>query len=324
MLAVRRLFGRPPSPMTAIASFINLKGGVAKTTTVVQIADCLYTQHGKRVLVIDLDPQTNATIALIGEERWQERDDARQTLADLFLDKLNGTNAFEPEAAIVRGATNLVGKSGGLAGLFGRPGRADATLDLLPSSIRLIDVQDRLEEIPAKTHHTTAPMEVLKQALLGVFPRYDYVLIDCPPNLGNITKNGLEVSDAYLIPTIPDRLSTYGIPQIIASITAFKNARRLRIECAGVIATKVQSNSSIHARGLVVLPNQLERAFRDAGARPAPLFETRMPQANATAEAMDFGGEFGNFREKYGRGQSGGRALHAYVEALTKEFVQHV
>ena len=66
--------------MTTVVSIINLKGGVAKTTTTVQLAECLASEFSKKVLVIDLDPQTNATIALIGEERWDELDKQKQTL----------------------------------------------------------------------------------------------------------------------------------------------------------------------------------------------------------------------------------------------------
>ena len=73
--------------MTKIVSIISLKGGVAKTTTTVQLAECLSSPpFSKKVLVIDLDPQTNATIALIGEKRWKENDKDGQTLFHLFND----------------------------------------------------------------------------------------------------------------------------------------------------------------------------------------------------------------------------------------------
>ena len=65
--------------MAIVISVINLKGGVAKTTTTVQLAECLSSEFSKKVLVIDLDPQTNATIALIKEEKWEELDQSGQT-----------------------------------------------------------------------------------------------------------------------------------------------------------------------------------------------------------------------------------------------------
>src|SRR6266481_4613837 len=71
-----------------VISFINLKGGVAKTTTSVAVAEVLAGVHRKHVLFIDLDPQTNATINLIGEDEWKKRDDAGLTLAQMFNDRL--------------------------------------------------------------------------------------------------------------------------------------------------------------------------------------------------------------------------------------------
>ncbi len=73
--------------MAVVTSIINLKGGVGKTTLTLALAHYLAGEHGKRVLVIDLDPQTNATIALVTERRWRERDQAGQTLYQLFKDQ---------------------------------------------------------------------------------------------------------------------------------------------------------------------------------------------------------------------------------------------
>src|SRR5579859_34319 len=70
-------------PMAHVISIINLKGGVAKTTTTVALAETLASVYGKRVLVVDLDPQTNATTMLIGEKRWQELNEQGYTLATL-------------------------------------------------------------------------------------------------------------------------------------------------------------------------------------------------------------------------------------------------
>ncbi len=76
--------------MAHVVSFINLKGGVGKTTVCVGVAEMLASDwaHGRKVLVIDLDPQTNATTMLIGEKRWRKANDAGHTLATLFADAL--------------------------------------------------------------------------------------------------------------------------------------------------------------------------------------------------------------------------------------------
>ncbi len=78
--------------MAKVLSLINLKGGVGKTTTTVQLAECLASEFSKKVLVVDLDPQTNSTIALIEEERWEKLDETGQTLFQLFNDRLEKTD----------------------------------------------------------------------------------------------------------------------------------------------------------------------------------------------------------------------------------------
>jgi len=294
--------------MARIISIINLKGGVAKTTTTVQIAECLSSEFGKRVLVIDLDPQTNATIALISEERWEELDEQKQTLFQLFNDRLEKTSYFDIGKAVQKGVSNLRLRS----------------LSLLASSIRFIDIQDRISDIPPKTGYAINPMEVLKTAIYSELDNYDYVLIDCPPNLGFITRNGIEISDFYLIPTIPDTLSTYGIPQIVRTIHNFGTERPLKIKCLGLLITKYASNSTAHARGMRTLPVRFEKIFDELQIAQAPVFDIRMPQANATAEAMEFGNEPRTFREKYGRSRSGDQYLYEYVIDLTKEFTRRV
>lgn len=293
--------------MTTVVSIINLKGGVAKTTTTVQLAECLASEFSKKVLVIDLDPQTNATIALIGEERWDELDKQKQTLFYLFNDKLEETSFFNIDKSIQPGVSNL----------------RLSSLSLLASSIKFIDIQDRLGDIASKFDYAIAPMEVLKSAVYSKLKNYDYVLIDCPPNLGLITRNGIEISDYYLIPAIPDKLSTYGLPQIIKQIYKFGEARKLPIKCLGLIITKYSSSSNTHVQVMRDLPARFGTIFNDLKIPKAPVFSTVMPQANATAEAMIFEDIPKSFREKYGRSKSGNYYLYEYVISLTKELIKY-
>lgn len=294
--------------MAKVVSLINLKGGVGKTTTTVQLAECLVSEFGKKVLVVDLDPQTNATISLIDEEKWEELDAAGQTLAQLFLDRIDRTSVFQLQEAIQPSVSNL-----GLT-----------RLSVLPSSIRFIDIQDRIHEVSPRSGFALNPMEVLQSALRPKLPDYDYVLIDCPPNLGFITRNGIEISDGYLIPTIPDTLSTYGIPQIVKTIHQFTQERPLKIKCIGLVVTKFDSRSSAHERGMRNLPSRFAKIFSELGLSPAPVFKTAIPQATKTSDAMDVSFVPKSFKEKYGYGTSGGQPLHQYVTELTREFIQNV
>src|SRR5579863_139448 len=220
---------------THILSFINLKGGVGKTTTAVAVAEMLAQEERKHVLLIDLDPQTNATVTLISEEQWADMDRDGRTIAQLFADRLNPQNApkFDVETAVARRVSTI---NDGIA-----------RLDLLPSSIRLIDLQDRIPMIALSGNFTANPLEILRVALQPVIDRYDYIIIDCPPSLGTVTKNGLRISTGYVIPTIPDIVSTWGIYQIVDFVRDFAARLEQTIEPLGIVATKVQHNN-LHER----------------------------------------------------------------------------
>lgn len=285
-----------------VVSLINLKGGVAKTTTTVQLAECLASHFSKNVLVIDLDPQTNATIALIGEEKWDELDENKQTVFQIFRDQLDDTSYFQVQQAIQKGVSNLKLEK----------------LSLLPSSIKLLDIQDGLHEISTKTSYKIAPFDVLKHSIKPYLNNYDYVLIDCPPNLGNFTKNGIEISDYFLIPTIPDKLSIYGLPQIIKSIHTFAGQRNLNIKCLGLVITKYQKTTRHDNVIAYELPARFKNSFTKVNLDPAPIFKTFIPQANKITEAMDFEMKLGTFKQKYGYGD-----LNKYVIEMTREFIQY-
>ena len=106
---------------------------------------------------------------------------------------------------------------------------------------------------------------------------YDIVLVDCPPNLGIITWNGLRMSHGYIIPTIPDHLSTYGIPQIVQRVGAFSKEIAEKIDPLGIVVTKYQVQSTVHKTTL--------RRLRRSG--DAPVFETVIKQSNAIASAAE-------------------------------------
>ncbi len=218
-------------------SFINLKGGVGKTTTAVAVGEMLAQEHRKSVLVIDLDPQTNATVTLIKEERWAEMNRAGHTVAQLFYDKLNPhmPPSFQIEKAIVRNVSTI---NDGIS-----------HLELLPSSIQPIDIQEQLPLIAMSRNFMAKPLDVLKAALQPEIDRerWDYVLIDCPPSLGTVTKNGLRISTGYIIPTIPDILSTWGIYQIVDNIFGLAKDLERPISALGIVATKVHGND-LHRR----------------------------------------------------------------------------
>ena len=278
---IRTWLRRRKVPMAHVLSTINLKGGVAKTTTTVALAETYSAEFGKRVLVIDLDPQTNATTMLIGEEKWHKLNAKQHTLARLFKDALApDEKQFDLAATLQRKVSNVSGAN---------------TIDLLPSSLDLIDVQDQLVNTPVGKYGAIRPFDILWRATKELVENYDIVLVDCPPNLGKITQNGLRISQSYIIPTIPDHLSTYGIPQIVTRVEEFSKEIAEEIEPLGIIVTKYQVQSTVHGN---VLKN-LQRA------KDAPVFETLIRQANDVAGAAEYTTYKKTLKQKYGANPNG-------------------
>lgn len=295
--AIVKYLRRRGRPMAHVISTINLKGGVGKTTTTVALAEMLSAEFNKRVLVIDLDPQTNATTVLIGEQKWRQLNDAGYTLATLFTDALAGDNEkpkFDLEKSLQRSAS---------------PVEAVRGVDLLPSSLDLIDVQDRLGAMPPGRFFSNNPTDLLRRAVKPILDQYDYVLVDCPPNLGIVTLNGLRISDGYIIPTIPDVLSTYGIPQIQSRVKAFADNLGETIAEVGIVITKYRKGTNVHEA-------TIERLEGDP-ALPI-VFETRIPEGNAIAASVEHA-TMSTLRQKYAY-QGGFEAFRD----LTHEFVEAV
>lgn len=285
--------------MTKVVSTINLKGGVGKTQMTVALAEFLALLHDKKVLLIDLDPQTNATVSLIDENRWLEKDQKGLTLLQLFKDKLELTSKFDIRKVIIKRVSNVAG---------GIP-----NLDLLPSSLGLIAIQDRLPLIPAGRFYVTSPVTLLQETISDVLEEYDFVLIDCPPNLGIITLNGIYISDYYLIPCIPDILSTYGIPQILGRLEDFTRETKIGITALGIVISMYRAQSRLHDS---VIQDLRIRAARKEYPR---IFETVIPMTVRTAEAADVNASVNTLKQKYGYG----RVFEDY-EDLTMEFLKYV
>lgn len=290
-----------------VISFINLKGGVAKTTAAIAVAEILAHEDRKHVLFIDLDPQTNASVSLISEEKWVEMDQAGHTVAQLFADRLNEheTPKFDIEKSIARHVSTI---NDGIA-----------RLDLLPSSISLIEIQDKIPMIALSGNFMANPLEILKIALRPILDRYDYVIIDCPPSLGTVTKNGLRISTGYVIPTIPDILSTWGIYQIVDNIQRFANDIGKSIPALGIIATKVQANN-LHKR--VIEDLQEQRLGRFAGSdslTQPPLFKSHINQTVVVARGVDVDADIRTFKGKYGSAYMPLRNLTQEIKELCEK-----
>ncbi|AMY54685.1 ParA family protein [Rhodococcus fascians] len=261
--------------MAKVISTISLKGGVGKTTVTAAVAEFMSLEFGQRVLLIDLDSQINLTTMMISEERWFALNNEKRTLAALFEDALDGASNFDLHSSIERGVSAVKRVTG---------------VDLLPSSLDLIPLQERLSALRVSEGSATSGVDILGDAIAPVKDYYDYILIDCPPNVGPITLNGLAMSDAYIIPTIPDVLSTYGIPQIQTFIEQFAEGLGRKILELGLVITKYKSNSAIHRTTVRNL--RRDRSIQNV----LPVY---LAESNSIAASAEFR-DYGTLKVKYG------------------------
>ena len=261
--------------MAIVIPTINLKGGVAKTTTTVGLAEVLTSEFKKKVLLIDLDPQTNATVMLIGDRRWKELNQNGYTLAALFEEALDPDESkFLLEKTLQKNVSNI---------------SSVKNLDLLPSSLDLINIQDVLAKMPTGPFYSDNPIEILKKAIRPIKYNYDYILIDCPPNMGIITLNGLRIANGYIIPTIPDLLSTYGIPYVVDRIQEFSDNMDIKIEALGIVVTKFREDSKVHKATLGKLKKGMS----------THVFSSIFKENNQVALAADYHKQYSTFKQKW-------------------------
>lgn len=226
---------------TTVISFINLKGGVGKTTSAVNVAATLArreikSKSGERskpasVLLIDLDPQSNASLTLLNKEQYAEIDKTDKTLYQLFENEISRDDDTETfDLGDIR-VTPIEGLN----------------LDLLPSSLKLIDIQDKL--VGYHRYYLSAT-DILFNALNKLKnPEgkvYTHIIFDCPPSLGLITLNALSLSRYFIVPTLLDAYSHWGLDKIVERVNRLKKCKAsCEVELLGVLYSKVDTKATI-------------------------------------------------------------------------------
>jgi len=190
--------------MGKIISIVNQKGGVGKTTTAVNLSASLGVLE-KKILLIDADPQANATSALGVELNEIEE---KQTIYEVIENNIN------PSQTIIK--TN------------------SPNLSIIPSTINLVGAEIELVNQPNRE-------KMLENQLTSIKEEYDFILIDCPPSLGLITLNCLCASDSVLIPIQCEYFALEGLGKLMNTIRKIQNFHNERLSIEGLLLTMYDS-----------------------------------------------------------------------------------
>lgn len=234
--------------MAKVYTFANQKGGVGKTTSVVNISAFLSAQ-GRSVLVVDVDPQANATSSLGLDEQLAEslKQGDRATVYHALIERT-------PVAQIIQTTR--------------RP-----RLHLVPSSPILAGAEVELVGMFARE-------TLLRNALAPVTQHYDYVLVDTPPSLGLLTVNALTAADdGVFIPVQCEYLALEGLGQLVRTINLIRESLNPRLVIAGVVLTMYDTRTRLSQE----VADEVRRYF------PKQVFKTVIPRNVRLSEAPSFG-----------------------------------
>ncbi len=264
--------------MGYVISTANMKGGVGKTTLSVNLATCLAKDHGKRVLVIDLDSQISATLSLMSPADFAKRRKGKRTLRYLI------DHAIQPEHQLKITIQDVI-----------QPCVCNLKeLDLLPGDIDLYDefvVSEMLHKqaINSDQFQFERVWNRFERLLVGqilepIFQNYDFIILDCAPGYNLMTRSALVASDFYLLPAKPEPLSIVGIQLLERRIAKLKESHqadgKLEVEMLGIVFTMLGNLLTGRYYRQV-----MQRVNQDFGT--ARTFKTQIPNDVNVAKAVD-------------------------------------
>lgn len=192
--------------MTKTIAICNQKGGVGKTTTSINLSTYL-ALSGKKILLIDIDPQGNATSGL-----GINKHNIKQSVYDLLIEEI------DPKPIIIGTGIN--------------------NLSLIPSTLSLTGAEVELVGIMGREYR-------LKKALSPILMDFDYIIIDCPPSLGLLTVNALSAADSVLIPIQCEYYALEGLSQLVNTVNLVKENLNASLQIEGVLLTMADFRTNL-------------------------------------------------------------------------------
>ncbi len=237
--------------MTHTLSVVNLKGGVGKTAIAVNFS-AYCGMNGHKTLLVDLDPQTNATFSCIDVEAWQEHARTHGTVGNLL-----GSRAHTSAQNTPIDAYQVIKKDVFLK------------VDLIPSHLDLFTIDLDLATATGRELR-------LRRALQPLLSEYDMIVFDCPPNLTIPTQNAMAASSNFIVPVSPDYLSGIGVGILLGRVRQFcTDLDNHKLKLAGIVISRVGRPAEHRAR--------TEQSLRDEFGQDVLTSEIR--ERTAVAEA---------------------------------------
>lgn len=290
--------------MAFFLAVANRKGGVGKSTVAVMLAHSLAVRSNKRVLVIDLDSQCNASLILMGGQGWNEARKAGKTISDYFYDLFDGipANARDYLVKNVGDVTLNNGKPAGVA--------------VVPGSLLLEDIQGELYLKQASqsnnpdvvANRVRGRMESLIRRFEGDF---DIVILDCPPGLSFAALAALKTADKIIVPFRPDYVSQLAVDRVALLIEDKRNLDDL-------------AEIPLTERRYICVANYVRDDNKDYMmieeiSLVHPVLDTFLPQRNGIANAFDYIGKPQTIDAKYGDASGDVTELHNEVVRVMEQ-----
>lgn len=206
--------------MSRIIAIANQKGGVGKTTTAINLSSCL-AEKGKKVLVIDMDPQGNTTSGLGIDKNALENTIYEMIIGECQLEECLLENVFN-------------------------------NLSLIPSNVNLSGAEIELMDIEGKEYIVRGQINTIRD-------NYDFVIIDCPPSLSMLTVNAMTTADSVIVPIQCEYYALEGLSQLIHTITLVKKRLNPNLDIEGVVFTMYDARTNLSLQVVENVKNNLHQ-----------------------------------------------------------------